>query len=157
MFQMNTRLLSNCKACVAFKRWITERKSDKSKEKPSSLTEELENHNECPLDTRQLGIATWSLLHSMAAYFPENPTEIEREEIACMFHIIAKYYPCNICAKDFQEDIKAMPPETESGEKLSQWLCKLHNKVNKKLGKPMFDCSRVIERWKDGWKDGSCD
>lgn len=102
---MNSRIATNCKACLAFKRWVTgSQSSNKSKEDPSSLKEELENHNECPLDTRELGIAAWSLLHSIAAYFPDNPTQIEREEIARLFEMIAKYYPCTICAKDFQQE-----------------------------------------------------
>jgi len=33
----------------------------------------------------------------------------------------------------------------------------MHNIVNMKIGKPKFDCSLVNERWRDGWKDGSCD
>jgi hypothetical protein len=28
--------------------------------------------------------------------------------------------------------------------------------VNEMLGKPAFDCSRVMERWRDGPADGSC-
>jgi FAD-linked sulfhydryl oxidase len=40
---------------------------------------------------------------------------------------------------------------------LSQWLCRIHNEINRRLGKQEFDCSKVDERWRDGWKDGSCD
>jgi mitochondrial FAD-linked sulfhydryl oxidase len=36
-------------------------------------------------------------------------------------------------------------------------MCDMHNRVNTKLGKQLFDCDRVMERWYDGWKDGSCD
>lgn len=53
--------------------------------------------------------------------------------------------------------IKKDAPDTKSQESFSQWLCRIHNKVNVKLGKPKFDCSRVNERWRDGWDDGSCD
>lgn len=53
--------------------------------------------------------------------------------------------------------LKIDPPKTESQEALSQWLCRLHNKVNIKTGKEIFDCSKVNERWRDGWLDGSCD
>nr|CAD7417674.1 unnamed protein product [Timema poppensis] len=53
--------------------------------------------------------------------------------------------------------LKVSPPATKSQEDLSQWLCKIHNSVNDRLGKSLFDCSRVNERWRDGWKDGSCD
>lgn len=48
-------------------------------------------------------------------------------------------------------------PDTRTRVSFTQWLCRLHNEVNRKLGKPDFDCSLVDERWRDGWKDGSCD
>lgn len=50
-----------------------------------------------------------------------------------------------------------MKIDTSSRYNFSQWMCRLHNDVNRKLGKPEFDCSKVDERWRDGWKDGSCD
>lgn len=53
--------------------------------------------------------------------------------------------------------LKTNQPDTRSRHALSQWLCHIHNDINVRLGKPEFDCSRVDERWKDGWKDGSCD
>ncbi|MED6273348.1 hypothetical protein CHARACLAT_005437 [Characodon lateralis] len=53
--------------------------------------------------------------------------------------------------------LKTNHPDTSSRHALSQWFCRLHNEVNVRLGKPEFDCSLVDERWKDGWKDGSCD
>lgn len=53
--------------------------------------------------------------------------------------------------------IEKEPPRTSSQVDLKLWLCWAHNQVNKKLGKPKFDCSKLDERWKDGWKDGSCD
>lgn len=49
------------------------------------------------------------------------------------------------------------PLDVTSQKRLSEWVCKFHNRVNKKLGKPIFDCSKVDERWRDGWLDGSCD
>jgi FAD-linked sulfhydryl oxidase len=35
------------------------------------------------------------------------------------------------------------PPKVESRKELSQYMCELHNEVNKYLGKPVFDCSKV--------------
>jgi FAD-linked sulfhydryl oxidase len=35
-------------------------------------------------------------------------------------------------------------------------MCEAHNRVNEKLGKEKFDCTKTFERWKDGWRDGSC-
>ena len=63
----------------------------------------------------------------------------------------------NCCAEDMRADMKDNPPATSSGKDFALWLCGLHNRVNEKLDKPVFDCQRVYERWRDGWKDGSCD
>ena len=52
--------------------------------------------------------------------------------------------------------LKTNTPQTTSRDELSQWMCRLHNQVNRKTGKPEFDCRLVDERWRDGWKDGSC-
>lgn len=49
------------------------------------------------------------------------------------------------------------PPDVSGRAALSKWLCDVHNEVNERLGKDKFDCSRVLERWKDGPADGSCD
>ena len=64
-------------------------------------------------------------------------------------------YVCNSCLLFAR--LKVSPPATENRIKFSQWMCNLHNDVNARLGKPIFDCSKVDERWLDGWKDGSCD
>ncbi|PNF18729.1 FAD-linked sulfhydryl oxidase ALR [Cryptotermes secundus] len=109
------------------------------------------------LCTSVLGSKTWGFLHTMAAYYPDKPTPEERSDMANFFTTFSKFYPCYECAQDFQEQLKVTPPVTDSQHSLSQWLCRMHNNVNRRIGKPEFDCSRVNERWRDGWLDGSCD
>jgi hypothetical protein len=57
----------------------------------------------------------------------------------------------------FGFSLKTNPPDVTSQSALSLWMCQLHNRVNVKLGKSVFDCSKVDERWRDGPADGSCD
>ncbi len=42
---------------------------------------------------------------------------------------------------------------------LSVWLCRFHNAVNANLGKPASSCDPdyLIQRYRDGPADGSCD
>ena len=62
----------------------------------------------------------------------------------------AALYPCGYCADRTLEELQRNPPRTSSQRALSVWLCEVHNEVNERLHKPLFDCSRTDERWKTG-------
>ncbi|UYV78171.1 GFER [Cordylochernes scorpioides] len=117
----------------------------------------LQVSHECPVDKEELGRSTWTFLHTMTAYLPEKPSPQEQDKLSNFFQIFSRVYPCAECSQDFQKDIEKHPPQTKTRKQLCKWLCEAHNRVNVKLGKPKFDCSLVDERWRDGWKDGSCD
>ncbi|XP_039348687.1 FAD-linked sulfhydryl oxidase ALR-like [Mauremys reevesii] len=110
----------------------------------------------CPLNTEELGRNTWAFLHTMAAYYPDHPSNTQQHEMAQFMDLLSKFYPCVKCAKNLRKSLSIKKPDTSNRKKLSQWMCLLHNDVNKMLGKPEFDCSQMDERWREGWKDGSC-
>ncbi|XP_032618681.1 FAD-linked sulfhydryl oxidase ALR-like [Chelonoidis abingdonii] len=110
----------------------------------------------CPLNTEELGRNTWAFLHTMAAYYPDHPSNTQQHEMAQFMDLLSKFYPCVKCAKNLRKSLSIKKPDTSNRKKLCQWMCLLHNDVNKMLGKPEFDCSQMDERWREGWKDGSC-
>jgi FAD-linked sulfhydryl oxidase len=114
---------------------------------------------ECPPDSVALGRATWTLLHSMAANYPQKATFTEQAEMSSFLNIFSKVYPCWYCADDFRDWMNkdGNKPKLDGREEFSLWLCSAHNQVNQKLGKPSFDCTQWKARWKDGWPDGRCD
>ncbi|WVZ26574.1 hypothetical protein V8G54_005118 [Vigna mungo] len=79
----------------------------------------------------ELGRATWTLLHTLAA----------------QVQILSRMYPCRECADHFKEILRANPVQTGSHAEFSQWLCHVHNVVNRSLGKLVFPCERVDARW----------
>ena len=107
----------------------------------------------CPLDREALGRATWSLLHTVAAYYPSSPSEEERAKAEGLVQSLAHFYPCLDCREDFKEEIKKAPPRLSSRRSFSIWVCEQHNAVNAKLGKPSFQCN--IEKLDERWKTGS--
>ena len=107
---------------------------------------------DCPVDKEELGRGTWALLHTMAAYYPDNPDALRKVQARRFFDALGDLYPCTHCADDFRVDKARNPPRVESRTALSVWLCERHNEVNEKLGKEKHSCAiaDLDERWLKG-------
>ncbi|GAA5916859.1 hypothetical protein JCM8208_001935 [Rhodotorula glutinis] len=88
----------------------------------------------------ELGRASWKLLHTMAARFPEEPTAEQRDAFQSWLFLFSRLYPCGECAAEFQQLLRDHPPQTSSRGAASLYLCHLHNLVNARLGKDEYDC-----------------
>ncbi|CAM6084702.1 unnamed protein product [Calypogeia fissa] len=127
-----------------------------------SLLESLV-HNEqvssgSAVSKEDLGRATWTFLHTLAAQFPEHPTKQQQRDAKDLMGILSRIYPCKECADHFKDVLKAHPVESNSGEQLAQWMCRVHNVVNRSLGKAQFPCHRVDFRWGAlDCNEGACD
>jgi len=117
---------------------------------PASITETNTSSYkiEAPPDLTEIGRSTWTLLHTIAAYYPENPSEKKKEQVGKFIQDLSEVFPCRTCAEDFQEHISTTPINIKSRNDLSLWMCEAHNHVNERLGKPAFDCSLVDQRWR---------
>ena len=150
-------LLMNCRRCRACntKSAFSAFAASATKGAPRATTKTAQS--ECPPDVEALGRSSWTLLHSIAASYPETPSRGQQSDMVSFVKLFSKLYPCWVCAEDFQGYISKHEPKVESRTSLGQWMCRAHNDVNVKLGKPTFDCGRWDERWRTGPKDGSCD
>lgn len=162
-----------CKICTAWRNWKPRQSSSQAgsgKKTTAALMAALasgsglKNESDpdtrpahCPPDVEQLGNATWTFLHTTAAYYPERPTPFQRANMLNLLHSLPVLYPCSHCATHLGEQMKHHPPDASGRAGLSWWLCERHNEVNERLGKEMFDCTKTDERWKDGPPDGNCD
>lgn len=82
----------------------------KSKEVKSAVLGIPPEYMGCPLDRNELGRSSWDLLHSIAANYPEHPTEQQMNQMRALIEAISIFYPCIHCAVDFQKSIKQSPP-----------------------------------------------
>jgi FAD-linked sulfhydryl oxidase len=117
--------------------------------------------NECPPDLDALGRATWTFLHTTAAYYPNQPSRAHQTSMLNLLNSLPTLYPCHVCADHLKEEVKSHPPDSavSTREGVMEWLCRRHNEVNNQLGKRLWKCtvSELDERWKDGPADGHCD
>jgi mitochondrial FAD-linked sulfhydryl oxidase len=169
-----------CKVCTSFRNWKPPSVASKASSSSSaasgtvaaaavaaggaalagvSLSAEDASRKDCPADVEQLGRATWTFLHTAAAYYPSNPTPAHQKHMFNLLSALPTLYPCGVCADHLRGEVAKFPPVVNSREALSQWLCERHNEVNERLGKEKFVCSigKLDERWKDGPGDGRCD
>ncbi|KAI5576926.1 hypothetical protein BDE02_09G078500 [Populus trichocarpa] len=100
-----------------------------------------------PVTKEELGRATWTFLHTLAAQYPEHPTRQQKKDVKELMAILSRMYPCQECADHFKEVLRVNPVQARSHAEFSQWLCHVHNVVNRSLGKLVFPCERVDARW----------
>ena len=81
-----------CRACNDFKSFM------KNVPTPGGQTvggekasvDEPQPQHECPPDRMELGNRSWSLLHSVAAYFPSQPTLQQQEDARNFMHLFSR-------------------------------------------------------------------
>jgi FAD-linked sulfhydryl oxidase len=56
-------------------------------------------------------------------------------------------FPCQTCRGHFKKMLQDFPVKNANREELVLYLCGLHNKVNERLSKPIFDCNKAFEFW----------
>ncbi|KAM1382457.1 hypothetical protein FF2_034536 [Malus domestica] len=100
-----------------------------------------------PLTKEELGRSTWTFLHTLAAQYPDKPTRQQKKDVKELMSILSRMYPCKECADHFQEILRSNPVQAGSHAEFSQWLCHVHNTVNRSINKPIFPCERVDARW----------
>ncbi|EGW30023.1 uncharacterized protein SPAPADRAFT_63641 [Spathaspora passalidarum NRRL Y-27907] len=92
----------------------------------------------------ELGRSTWKLFHTILARYPEKPNNLERKTLETFIQLFAQVYPCGDCARHFTGLLAKYPPQTTSRKAAALWGCDVHNKVNEKLHKPEYDCSKIL-------------
>jgi len=102
----------------------------------------------------ELGRAAWKVLHTTFARFPDKPSAEESQALKQYIHLFQRLYPCGECATHFGELLLKFPPQTSSRSAAAAWGCHVHNEVNKKLDKPLFDCSNIGDFYDCGCADG---
>ncbi|KAI3958958.1 hypothetical protein MKX01_023634 [Papaver californicum] len=88
-----------------------------------------------PVTKEELGRSTWTMLHTLAAQMSVGFRP------AIFFF---KPVPCCPCTFDWHF---VNPVLAGSQAEFSQWLCHVHNIVNRSLGKLTFPCQWVDARW----------
>jgi len=91
------------------------------------------------------GPAAWKFLHSITFSYPDVPTLDEQRAAESLFNSISILLPCSTCRTHYVNEINSNPPDTRSKSTLTSWLVDIHNRVNLRLGKPIFSYANATE------------
>jgi len=84
------------------------------------------------------GPSTWHLLHTMSFNYPVNPTCEDKRNYRDFVLSLQYVLPCGKCRKNLKANFKKLPLKMcnmENRTKFSFYMYKLHEVVNKMLGK----------------------
>ena len=100
------------------------------------------------LSPKMWGPHAWQFLEAVAFGYPEQPTEDQKKTAKQFFEALSMLLPCSQCQEHFKENVLKMPPNVESRDTLSRWLCDFHNLVNNALGKNIhIDYEEVLKKY----------
>lgn len=114
-----------------------------------------------PLLKDEAGSHAWSTMHHRASLYPDNPTDKEKERMKDFIYESMQSVAllCKNCKNHIRDYLKKNPlkPALESRDKLSQYLCTMHNSVNETQGKQTHDCTKILRPKEEAeCKDSSC-
>ena len=102
----------------------------------------------CP-SPEELGNAGWTILHTAAAVFPNAPSPSQQQAMRDFIYSWSQVYACSYCAYHMRRGLVKHPPVVTSKREVSRYVCEMHNRVNRALGKDEYDCNpeNVLRRW----------
>ncbi|KAF3491420.1 FAD-linked sulfhydryl oxidase ERV2 [Arthroderma uncinatum] len=101
----------------------------------------------------ELGRSSWHLFHTVMSRYPEKPTGDDQRALSAYVYLFARLYPCGDCASHFIKLLKTYPPQTSSRNAAAGWACLVHNEVNRRLKKDLFDCTKIGDFYDCGCGD----
>jgi hypothetical protein len=96
------------------------------------------------------GYHGWSFLYYIILSYPNNPSEIQKNNIYNFFILVGKVLPCEKCRINYANHIIKYPLTDKilsSKQNLLNWFININNEVNILLNKPLVSYNEIINRY----------
>lgn len=96
------------------------------------------------------GPMAWNFLHNIANNFPDNPNHELKETYINFMYNYEYLIPCDICIRHYRDFIKYNKINIKKLNKkyLQEYICNLHNNVNKIKNKKEYTFSKCLKAQK---------
>jgi hypothetical protein len=106
--------------------------------KPNYVFSKRDYNNPNGMLTSVWGPSFWHVLHTISVNYPLNPTCEDKEHYKTFIMSLKHVLPCKYCRDNLTKNLKILPLNPEALKNrvtFSKWMYKLHEVVNKYLGK----------------------
>ena len=100
----------------------------------------------------EIGRRTWALLHSIANTFPDNPSNEDKNMMKKFLYGLARSYPCKVCGGHLLKMLDKKGIKMDNKKEFINYICNIHNIVNKVLNKTQFDCDQAYNVWNGNYQ-----
>ncbi len=101
------------------------------------------------MDPQVWGPGAWKFLHSVTLQYPLKPTYTDKKNYADFFTMLQYVLPCPTCQEHYKKNLKMYPIQTQSRDKLVEWLVHIHNQVNLSNGKRMWSLDEFYKHYQE--------
>ena len=104
--------------------------------------------------TAIFGPVFWTSIHLVSFNYPVNPKDEDKERHRTWLHATGSVLPCRHCRDNFETNIKtaSKPNDYDSRELFSRFCYRLHDEVNKMLGKKSSITYTELRRMYEGFR-----
>ena len=84
------------------------------------------------------GPSFWHVLHTISVNYPIKPSCDDKQHYKAFVMSLKHVLPCKYCRDNFENNLKKIPLNADvlkNRENFSKWMYKLHETVNRSLGK----------------------
>jgi hypothetical protein len=116
----------------------TKKRHKKTNLRKNTLFKKSDLNSNNGMLTSVWGPSMWFTLHIISFNYPVEPTLKQKKEYYNFFKNLGKILPCSYCRTNYKKNIKTVKLNMnvmKNRNTLSIWLYKLHNEINKMLGK----------------------
>ncbi|KAL4444487.1 hypothetical protein ABPG74_016780 [Tetrahymena malaccensis] len=123
-----------------------EEEEQEAKNKGVKKLNEYEKHYN--ITRTELGNCGWMVLHMISATYPLEVSEEFVDKTNLFLNLFGQFYPCKECSGHFLNMTSKQQFTGRTRQDFMEYMCDLHNQVNKRLGKEIKDCKKYpIEKW----------
>ena len=83
----------------------------------------------------------WTCFHYVALGYPDEPTVSDRQIYRDFYSTFGHVLPCKKCTDNYERHLQELPIDSylKNSYTLFEWTVRVHNIVNKELGKPIWN------------------